>query len=145
MIRGSLCGWWEYCLPDNLAKVCVTSVIAQPFPRSKCGTIEYMRVTLTIPTTEDVMQLRVRRPVLLSGLRNNGINISSLRGIYIDYTAPIICNAGDGREPLVVRCSIPMLQVTRPRPAEARCWLTAPAPEALQWQSVPEGGRGDAA
>lgn len=64
-IRCSLCGRKAHYLPEDLAKVCGERAPAHvpPFPCSKCGTMEYMHVTLTIPPAEEAMKLQVRRPV----------------------------------------------------------------------------------
>lgn len=65
LIRFSLCGWRAYYLPEDLAKVCGERAPAHvpPCGCSKCRTIEYMSVTLTIPPAEEAMRLRARRPV----------------------------------------------------------------------------------
>lgn len=65
LIRCSLCGRRAYYLPEDLARVCGEKAPAHlaPFPCSKCGTKEYMHVTLMIPRAEEAMAIQVRRPV----------------------------------------------------------------------------------
>jgi hypothetical protein len=65
LIRCSLCGRKAHYLPEDLAKVCGEKAPCHvaPFPCSKCRTIEYMSVALTIPRAEEALGIQVRRPV----------------------------------------------------------------------------------
>lgn len=63
LIRCGLCGRKAHYLPEDLAKIFGDRAPAHvpPFPCSRCRTMEYMQVTLTIPRAEEALAWIRRR------------------------------------------------------------------------------------